>query len=83
MAHYQCAACHAIPGVSGPAGTLGPPLRAFGRRSYLAGHVPNTPQALQQWLQRPPSLVPGTAMPDLGVTPEDARDMAAYLLALR
>ena len=27
--------------------------------------------------------VPGTAMPDMGVSPDDARDMAAYLLALR
>jgi len=27
-------------------------------------------------------VVPGTTMPAMGVSPEDARDMAAYLLAL-
>jgi len=26
--------------------------------------------------------VPGTLMPAMGVSPDDARDMAAYLLAL-
>ena len=84
MAHYQCTACHAIPGVPGPAGEMvGPPLDAFGLRSYIAGHIPNDDAALQAWLRSPPSLVPGTAMPDLGVSEADARDMAAYLRTLR
>jgi cytochrome c2 len=45
--------------------------------------VPNTDAQLQRWLVDPPALVPGTAMPAMGVTPADARDLAAYLRSLR
>ena len=83
MAQYQCAACHTIPEVPGPAGNAGPPLEQFGRRSYIAGGIPNTPQNLTRWLDNPQAMKPGTAMPDLGVSPEEARHMAAYLLTLR
>ena len=51
-------------------------------RGYIAGEVPNGPQMLQRWLQDPQSLVPDTTMPDMGVSPIDARDMAGYLLSL-
>jgi cytochrome c2 len=54
-------------------------LESFGRRSYIAGRVPNRPELLQRWLIEPASLVPGTAMPAMGVSKADARDMAAYL----
>ncbi|KQV91603.1 cytochrome c family protein [Rhizobacter sp. Root1221] len=83
LAQYQCGRCHVIPEVPAAAGTAGPPLTAWGRRSYIAGQVQNEPQMLQRWLRSPASLVPGTAMPDLGVTGTDARDMAGYLMALR
>ncbi|MGJ9417128.1 c-type cytochrome [Massilia sp. CMS3.1] len=83
MAQYQCTACHAIPEVPGAAGNAGPPLELFGRRSYIAGGIPNTPQQLTRWLDNPQAVKPGTAMPDLGVSPEEARHMAAYLLTLR
>jgi cytochrome c2 len=36
-----------------------------------------------RWIQHPQRLAPGSAMPDLGVSETDARDMAAYLYALR
>jgi len=83
IALYQCGRCHTIPGAAGTSRPLGPPLEAFGRRSYIAGRIPNTPAALRQWLQEPQSLVPQTTMPDVGVSPADARDIAAYLLSLR
>ena len=83
MAQYQCTACHAIPEVPGAAGNLGPPLDGFGRRSYIAGGIPNTPAALTRWLDNPQALKPGTPMPDLGVSPEEARHMAAYLMSLQ
>lgn len=82
MAQYQCGSCHAIPGVAAAQGKVGPALSAFGRRSYIAGEWPNTQQTLARWLVAPDALVPGTAMPAMGVSPADARDMAAYLLAL-
>lgn len=80
LSHHQCGACHVIPEVPGAAGRTGPTLAHFGQRSYIAGSVPNTPELLQRWLQDPPGLVPGTTMPAMGVSPEAAREMAAYLL---
>lgn len=83
LAQYQCGSCHAIPGVEAARGQDGPPLEGFGRRSYIAGHVPNAPDALARWIVEPHALAPGTTMPAMGVAPDDARAMAAYLLALR
>jgi cytochrome c len=83
LAQYQCGSCHAIPDVPASRGTIAPPLERFGGRSYIAGRVANQPATLVQWIVAPQSLVPGTAMPSMGVTPKDARDMAAYLLSHR
>ncbi|WP_324815270.1 c-type cytochrome [Variovorax sp.] len=83
LAQYQCGSCHAIPGVAGARGDSAGTLDAFGRRSYIAGRLANTPDRLAAWIVAPQSLVPGTAMPALGVSDADARDMAAYLMALR
>jgi cytochrome c2 len=82
LAQYQCGSCHRIPGVAAARGTVGPPLEAWARRSYIAGRLPNRPELLQRWIVSPPSLVPGTAMPSMGVAPHDARAIAAYLYSL-
>lgn len=79
LTQYQCGSCHAIPGVPAARGINGPSLQAFGQRSYIAGRVPNFPDALAQWIVAPAALVPGTTMPSMGVSPDDARHMAAYL----
>lgn len=79
ITQYQCGSCHAIPGVPAARGVNGPSLQAFSKRSYIAGQVPNFHPALAQWLVAPASLVPETTMPSMGVSPEDARHMAAYL----
>ncbi|MEL6648628.1 MAG: hypothetical protein AAFQ05_13195, partial [Pseudomonadota bacterium] len=52
-------------------------------RAYVAGVLPNEPGGLVRWLVDPVAHSPMTAMPDLGVTEADARDMAAYLYTLR
>jgi len=83
LAQYQCGRCHTIPGVAASRGTTGPTLQAFGLRSYIAGQVPNGPDALARWLVNPQALIPSTTMPSLGASPEDARNMAAYLLSLQ
>jgi cytochrome c2 len=83
MAQYQCAACHEIPEVPGAHGNAGPPLASFGRRSYIAGGIPNVPEELMRWLDNPQAVKPGNPMPDLGVSPAEARHMAAYLYTLR
>jgi cytochrome c2 len=83
MTQYGCNACHSIPGVKGPRGMVGPPLDGIGARQYIAGKFPNTPQTMMRWLQNPQAMDPNNAMPNLGVTPDDARDMTAYLATLR
>lgn len=83
LAQYQCGACHVIPDVPVARGIAGPPLGDFGRRSYIAGHIPNNAELLAQWIVDPRSLVPSTTMPSMGVSADDARDMAAYLHTLR
>jgi cytochrome c2 len=80
---YGCGGCHEVPGVNGARGVVGPPLQAFGRRVYVAGMLRNTPDNLINWLKDPQGIVPGNAMPNLGVTDTDARDMAAYLYKLQ
>ena len=80
---HACGACHVIPGVHGADGLVGPPLESFSRRSYIAGELPNNAANLQRWLLNPPAVEPHTAMPNLGLTPDEARDMAAYLSTLR
>ncbi len=83
LARYHCGTCHHIPGVPAARGDYAVTLQAYGRRSYIAGRVANTPALLARWIQMPASIVPGTLMPDLGVSASDARDMAAYLGTLR
>jgi cytochrome c len=80
---YQCGTCHRIPGVNAANGAIAVTLESFGVRSYIAGHVPNTDENLARWLINPAAIVPGTLMSNMGVTPDDARDIAAYLRQLR
>lgn len=80
---YGCGGCHVVPGVSGARGMVGPPLTRFGLRVYIAGQVANTPRNLVRWITVPQSIEPGTAMPNLGVTENEATSMAAYLYTLR
>jgi cytochrome c len=80
---YGCGACHVIPGVDRAAGRVAPPLSEFASRAFVAGVLPNRPDELVRWIQDPPAVNPQTAMPNLGVTEQDARHMAAYLYTLR
>jgi cytochrome c len=80
---YGCGSCHVIPGVAEANGTVGPTLQGFGSRYYIAGLLVNTPQNLFHWVSKPQEVDPGNAMPDLGVTERQARDIAAYLYTLR
>jgi mono/diheme cytochrome c family protein len=79
---YGCGSCHVIPGVPLARGKVGPPLTDYGERHYVAGDMLNTPMNLTAWILDPTGFEPGTAMPNVGVLPEDAWDMAAYLLTL-
>ena len=81
--NYGCGACHIIPGVPRARGLVGPPLMYFADRTMIAGELPNTPPNLARWIQHPKQVEPNTAMPDLGVTQDQANDIAAYLYTLR
>lgn len=83
MLTYGCASCHVIPGVAGARGMVGPSLEGIASRVYLGGQLPNTPENMMLWVREPQKVSPGTAMPDLGVTEEDGRDMVAYLYTLK
>jgi cytochrome c len=83
MRRYGCNACHTIPGVAGAAANVGPPLATVGSRVYIAGVMSNTPANMMRWIENPPGVDSLTAMPNLGVTENDARDIAAYLYSLR
>ena len=79
IAAYGCGSCHTISGISGANADIGPNLGDFAQRRYIAGRLPNTPANLAAWIRDPQRIDPGNVMPDLGVTPHDARDIAAYL----
>jgi cytochrome c len=73
---YGCLACH-------DTGRVGPQFAHMGRRGYIAGKIPNIQIWMTEWIEHPQQLKPGTAMPNLGVSERDARDIAAYLDTLR
>jgi len=83
ISQYTCVTCHAIPGIVGANAPVGPPLKRIGTRGFIAGILPNTPDNMVRWIRHPQAVNPKSAMPDLGVTERDARDIAAYLSTLR
>jgi putative membrane protein len=80
---YGCGSCHSVDGVPGASGLVGPPLDGIGARAYVAGVLTNTPEHLARWIESPREVDSLTAMPDLNVTPADARDLAAWLYTRR
>jgi cytochrome c1 len=83
IGRYGCSTCHTVPGVSGANGMVGPPLGQVASRVYLAGRLQNTPDNMILWIQNPQGVDDKTAMPNLGVTDADARDIASYLYTLK
>jgi mono/diheme cytochrome c family protein len=77
-----CRSCHIIPGVRGPGGDVGPPLTRWAERQFISGRLVNTPAELVVWILNPAAIDPGTAMPAVGATVEQAEDIAAYLYTL-
>jgi mono/diheme cytochrome c family protein len=79
---YACTGCHTIPGLTSASPNVGPPLGAMASRTQIAGGLSNTQANMVRWLRGPEEFKPHTAMPNLGITQEDAADMAAYLASL-
>jgi cytochrome c len=80
---YGCGSCHEVHGNFTAQGSVGPSFHDFPYQSYLPGGLPNTPVNLARWIQHPREVEPKTAMPDLHVTENDARDLSAYLYTMR
>jgi cytochrome c len=83
MSYYGCGSCHTIPKVAGANTVVGPPLWGMADRGYIGGVLPNTEEAMVRWLMNPQAVATRTAMPNLYVTEQDARDMTAFLFTLR
>lgn len=80
---YACNACHTIPGITGSRANVGPPLEGIARRTLIAGKLDNTPHNMVRWLMHTKEVAPQSAMPQMGLSERDAKDIAAYLGTLR
>ena len=80
---YGCGSCHQIDGIANAIGKVGPKLNGIGHRTLIAGKLVNTPENMRNWLMDPPSITPGTAMPDLHLDSSNASAIAAYLSTLQ
>jgi cytochrome c2 len=78
-----CGTCHAIPGIAGARGNVGPPLDRIGARVFIAGMLRNTPENMVRWLKNPQAVIPGNAMPNMNLNDAQARDITAYLADLQ
>jgi cytochrome c2 len=83
IAQYGCGDCHIIPGISSATGLVGPELGGLARRVYVAGVITNTPGHLIAFIVNPQGIDEKSAMPRTGITAAEARDVAAYLYAIR
>jgi nitric oxide reductase subunit C len=64
-----CTACHAV---EGQGGKVGPALDDLGAKFDEA--------ALDKWLANPQAVKPGTAMPNLNLSPETRKELVSWLL---
>ncbi len=80
LRQYACDNCHLIDGMVGPVTHIGPSLRHWRERKYIAGVLPNTHPNLVRWIVDPQEISPHTLMPDLEVIEPHAEHMARYLM---
>ena len=69
-----CKACHAV---GGAGGAIGPALDGVATRFAGDG------ARLDAWLANPQAVKPGTAMPQLPLTPDERQELVAWLLTLK
>jgi cytochrome c oxidase subunit 2 len=78
-----CAGCHTVAGTPA-AGKTGPNLTHFGGRTSVAGSImDNTPQNVRTWLKDPPTVKPGSIMPNLNLNDHELDVLVAYLESLK
>ncbi len=74
--------CHASPDTVRAKPNVDARLGSVTSRCYLGGVLLNTSENMVRRLMNPPTINPHSAMPDLHVKAQDARDIAAYLYSL-
>ena len=79
-----CVSCHTIRGVSAQS-NVGPDLTHLGSRATLGtGVVPNTPDALRQWIRNASAVKPGVLMPAFqNLSDADLSALVEYLESLK
>lgn len=82
IVRYGCGSCHTVEGIRTARGLVGPPLTGLRSRMYIAGMLRNSPPNLVRWIHNPKEVNPLTAMPALGVSDQDAADIAAYIYSI-
>lgn len=78
----HCAACHRVPGIALATGRVGPSLGGIREQQIIAGHFANTPTSLTAWIEHPQQLLPGDAMPEMGLTHAQALTITDYLYTM-
>jgi cytochrome c oxidase subunit 2 len=77
-ATHTCTSCHTIQGIS--SGTVGPDLTHVGSRQTLgAGVLRNNPENMTRWIQNAQAIKPDCHMPNMGLSREESRQIAAYM----
>jgi cytochrome c2 len=82
IVRHGCPACHEISGIETARARVGPSLRNIVGQEYLTGQLVNTPDNMIRWVRTPQGIRPNSAMPDMGISEEEARDITAYLYSL-
>ena len=82
VSRHGCPACHTIAGIANARGLAGPPLTGIAKRLYIGGVLPNTPENMIRWIRDPKAIDEKTVMPVLGISTQDATDIAAYLYSI-
>lgn len=78
----HCAACHQVPGVAVATGRVGPSLAHIASQQLIAGYFVNSPAMLTRWIEHPQQLLPGNAMPEMGLAPEETATIVDYLYTM-
>jgi cytochrome c1 len=78
----HCAACHQVPGIAVATGRVGPSLAHIGSQQIIAGYFANSPALLAEWIEHPQKLLPGNAMPEMGLSAEEAALIVDYLYTM-
>jgi cytochrome c oxidase subunit 2 len=78
-----CMNCHTIAGTSAH-GQFGPDLTHLASRKTIAsGAADNTTENLERWIDDPDLIKQGSLMPSMHLTPDQVREITAYLNTLQ